>query len=403
MPTLRTRTLPALAIAASLVVAAACSSSASRSQPAASPSASSSTTAAATTATTGTAAVATGDALPGMPPVLDPNDIYAADRPNQMSPVVQGFVSRVYVPNTLSNTVDVIDPATYQIVDHFAVGRLPQHVVPSWDLKTLYVTNDQGNTLTPIDAKTGAHGAQIPVEDPYNMYFTPDGKYAIVVAERLQRLDFRDAHTMKLVKSVPVVCRGIDHMDFSANGRYFIASCEFSGKVLKGDVATQSVVGTIPLHGGNAKPQDVKLDPTGKVFYVADMIRGGLYTIDGDQFRVTGFIPTGSGAHGLYVSRDSKYLYVTNRDAGTISLLDFATNKVARTWVIPGGGSPDMGGVSADGTKLWISGRSNGVVYVFDTATGALLHKIPVGSGPHGLAVYPQPGRYSLGHTGIFR
>ena len=341
-------------------------------------------------------------ALPGMPPVLDPNDIYAADRPNQLSPVVRGFRPLVYVPNSLSNTVDVIDPSTYSIVGHFDVGALPQHVVPAWDLKTLYVTNDRGNSLTPIDPATGQPGTPIPVEDPYNMYFTPDGKYAIVVAERLQRLDFRDAHTFKLVKSLPVDCRGIDHIDFSANGRYLIASCEFSGEVLKADVETQSVIGTITLNGGDAKPQDVKLDPTGHTFYVADMIRGGVYTVNGDTLTVTGFIPTGRGAHGLYVSRDSQVLYVTNRDAGTISLLDFATNAIVATWVIPGG-SPDMGGISADGAKLWVSGRYSGVVYVIDTKSGALLHTIRVGSGPHGLCVYPQPVRYSLGHTGIFR
>ncbi len=332
-----------------------------------------------------------------------PLDIYAADRPNALSDVVKNDRRLVYVPNSLSNTVDVIDPATARVVGHFAVGSLPQHVVPAWDLKTLYVTNDRGNTLTPIDPATGSPGPTIPVEDPYNMYFTTDGKYAIVVAERLQRLDFRDPHTFRLVKSVHVNCLGIDHVDFSADGRYLIASCEFSGKMLKLDVTDQTVIGTILVNGGNAKPQDVKLDPTGRVFYVADMRRGGVYTIDGDRFAVTGFVPTGAGAHGLYVSRDSKVLYVTNRDAGTISLLNFATNTVTRTWTIPGGGSPDMGGVSIDGKVLWVSGRYNGVVYAIDTTTGALLHKISVGSGPHGLSVFPQPGRYSIGHTGIFR
>jgi YVTN family beta-propeller protein len=351
-----------------------------------------------------TAAPVGGDssALPGMPPVLDSRDVYAADRPNQLSPVVRGFRPLVYVPNSLSNTVDVIDPATYKIVEHFAVGALPQHVVPAWDLKTLYVTNDDGNSLTPINPATGQPGTPIPVEDPYNMYFTPNGKYAIVVAERLERLDFRDPHTFKLVKSLRVDCLGIDHMDFSGNGRYLIASCEFSGKIIKVDVETQRVIGTQTLNGGDAKPQDVKVDPTGRTFYIADMLRGGVYLVDGDTFTVTGFVPTGRGAHGLYVSRDSKALYVTNRDAGTISVLDFATNTVTATWMIPGG-SPDMGGVSADGTKLWITGRYNSDVYVIDTTTGALLHTIPVGSGPHGLCVYPQPGRYSLGHTGIFR
>jgi len=332
-----------------------------------------------------------------------PNDIYAADRPNALSDVVKNDRPLVYVPNSLSDTVDVIDPNTAQIVDHFAVGALPQHVVPSWDLKTLYVTNDRGNSLTPIDPVTGTPGTPIPVEDPYNMYFTPDGKYAIVVAERLQRLDFRDPHTFKLVKSVQVNCYGVDHIDFSADGRYLIASCEFSGRILKFDVTTMSPIGTITLTSGRAKPQDVKLDPTGHVFYVADMIRGGVYTVDGASFTVTGFIPTASGAHGLYVSRDSKLLYVTNRNAGSISLVDFATNSVVRTWTIPGGGSPDMGGVSADGKVFWVSGRYNGVVYAIDTTTGALLHKIRVGSAPHGLCVFPQPGRYSLGHTGVFR
>jgi YVTN family beta-propeller protein len=360
----------------------------------------------ATTArTTPTAAVTTTtspfDGLPGMPPPLDANDIYAATRPGRLSETVAGIPSRVYVPNSHSDTVDVIDPATFEIVDHFAVGDLPQHVVPSWDLKTLWITNNLSNTVQPIDAATGARGPTIPVDAPYNLYFTPDGKFAIVVAERLQKLDFRDPHTMRLVRSVDVDCKGVDHLDFSADGRYLIASCEFAAKLLKLDVAEQQVVGMIDVQPGGM-PQDVKLDPRGKVFYVADMVAGGVYTVDGDAFRVTGFIPTGAGAHGLYTSRDSKVLYVSNRDAGTVSLLDFATNRVAATWTIPGG-SPDMGGVSADGRVLWLSGRYSAEVYAIDTTSGGLLARIPVGHQPHGLCVYPQPGRYSLGHTGVFR
>jgi YVTN family beta-propeller protein len=318
-----------------------------------------------------------------------------------MSAAVAGDRPLIYVPNSLSDTVDVIDPATYRIVEHFPVGRLPQHVVPSYDLRTLYVTNDLGNSLTPIDPRTGMPGVPIPVDDPYNLYFTPGGKRAIVVAERRARLDFRDAATMQNVHQVPVPCVGVDHMDFSADGTYLIASCEFSGTLVKVDVARESVVGALQLPPGS-KPQDVRVSPDGRVFYVADMTRGGVYTVDGDAFRVTGFIPTGAGAHGLYPSRDARVMYVTNRTAGTISLLSFATNRVDATWRIPGG-SPDMGGISADGTTLWLSGRYDGEVYAIDTATGALRARIPVGSGPHGLCVFPQPGNYSLGHTGIFR
>ena len=84
-------------------------------------------------------------------------------------------------------------------------------------------------------------------------------------------------------------------------------------------------------------------------------------------------------------------------------MLDATTLQTLHTWRLPGGGSPDMGGVSADGRTLWLSGRYDSVVYVLDTTTGTLLKKIHVDSGPHGLCVWPQPGRYSLGHTGNMR
>jgi YVTN family beta-propeller protein len=342
------------------------------------------------------------DALPGMPPLIDAHDVYAGSRPGNISPVIAGFPARVYVPNSGSDTVDVIDPKTFKVVDHFAVGHEPQHVVPSYDLKSLWVAADLGDKLTRIDPATGKKLETLPIADPYNLYFTPDGKYAIVVAERLKRLDFRDAQTMKLVESVPVQCSGVDHMDFSADGRYLIASCEFSGDVLKVDVASRKVLGKLHLKDGGM-PQDVRIAPDGSVFYAADMMNNGVFIIDGSAFKNIGFIETGKGAHGLYFSRDSKIMYVSNRGEGSVSLVDMSTRKVTTKWKIPGNASPDMGGVSADGKVLWLSGRYNAEVYALDTSDGHLLARIPVGKGPHGLCVYPQPGRYSLGHTGNMR
>jgi DNA-binding beta-propeller fold protein YncE len=329
-------------------------------------------------------------------------NVYAADSANALSAVVRNDRPLVYVPNSESNTVDEIDPRTFKVVRHFAVGTLPQHVTPSWDLKTLYVLNDLGNSLTPIDPRTGAPGRPIPVDDPYNLYFTPDGRFAIVVAERLARLDFRTPHTFRLRHSLHVPCRGVDHMDFSADGRYLIATCEFSDQLIKVDVQTQKLVGVLTMAGGSI-PQDVKLSPDGRIFYVADMGRGGVWKVSGAPFRVLGFIRTGSGTHGLYASRDARFLYTTNRAEGSVSVISFATRRVVKKWRIPGGGSPDMGNVSADGKVLWLTGRWAGVVYAIDTRSGKLLAKIPVGASPHGLCVWPQPGRYSLGHTGILR
>ncbi|WBP85198.1 YncE family protein [Kitasatospora cathayae] len=338
-----------------------------------------------------------------MPAPLDPHDLYAADRPGQLADAVSQFPSRVYVPNTESDTVSVIDPATYQVVDTLHVGRQPQHVVPSWDLKTLWVNNDLGNSLTPIDPATGKPGEPVDVHDPYNLYFTPDGRHAVVMASADHQLVFRDAHTMGIVKSVPADCAGVNHADFSPDGRYFIVSCEFSGELLKVDTAAMTVLAKQKIPHNGSMPQDVKISPDGRTWYVADMVADGVWVLDGDAFTPPTLLPTGRGAHGLYVSRDSRNLYVSNRGEGSISVLDFATNQVTATWHLPGGGSPDMGGVSADGKVLWLSGRYDSAVYAISTDDGHLISKIKVGAGPHGLCVYPQPGRYSLGHTGIFR
>jgi YVTN family beta-propeller protein len=309
------------------------------------------------------------------------------------------------VPDSASDIVQEIDPRTYRIVRTIRVGAVPQHVVPSYDLRTLWVTNDIGNSLTAIDPRTGRAERTVPVADPYNLYFTPDGRHAIVVAEALKRLDFYDPHTWRLQHSLPVPqCAGVDHMDFTADGRTLLASCEFASRMIVVDVAREALLRTIPLtRVAGGMPQDVKLSPDGQVFYVADMMANGVYEIDGAATRVIGFLPTGKGTHGLYVDRTGRRLFITNRGEGSVSVLDLSTRKIVAIWRIPGGGSPDMGGVSADGRVLWLSGRYDGVVYAIRTTDGHLLAKIPVGSGPHGLCVWPQPGRYSLGHTGILR
>jgi YVTN family beta-propeller protein len=265
-------------------------------------------------------------------------------------------------------------------------------------MKTLYVNSDLGNALTPIDPMTGQPGPPISVDDPYNLYFTPDGSHAIVVPEKYNSLDFRDPHTFVLDKRVPLPCHFPNHMDFTADRRFLVVSCEASGQLVRVDVDAMKVVDAIKV---GPSPQDVRLSADGKVFFVADQNVGGVFVVDADKFRVIGHVLTGAGTHGLYPSRDATRFYVSDRKSGDIAVLDSATRKVVARWPVAGG-SPDMGGVSADGTELWLSGRYNSVVYVFDTGTGTHV-SIPVGAGPHGLCLFPQPGMISLGHTGNYR
>jgi YVTN family beta-propeller protein len=376
--------------------------------------------------------------VPGMPPVPDPSNLYSETAAGKMSASVADDLPRVYVPHVRSNDVYVIDPATLKVVDRFKVGLSPQHVVPSWDMKTLWVANNAERTpngsLTPVDPKTGKPGKAVPVDDPYNMYFTPDGRSAIVVAEAFKRLDFRDPHAFELQGSLTVPrCGGINHADFSIDGRYAIFTCEFTGGVAKIDLVERKVLGYLQLilpgkptkvvKGPDGRdeticttwkgmPQDIRVSPDGKTWYIADMMSNGVYVVDGERFAQIDYVKTSTGAHGLYPSRDGRKLYIANRGSnkihappkgpGGVSVLDFATRKIVAEWPIPGGGSPDMGNVSADGKQLWLSGRYDDAVYVIDTDTGA-VRKIKVGAEPHGLTVWPQPGRYSLGHTGNMR
>jgi YVTN family beta-propeller protein len=384
-------------------------------------------------ASTTTSSAAAQPAYPGMPHVVNAANIYSEIGPSHLSSSIAGDPARVYVPNGLSNTMSVIDPATRKVIATIPTGKEPQHVVVAYDLKTLWILNNQGNSVTPIDPATATVGTPIAVDDPYNMYFTPDGGSAIVVAEAHQRLDFRDPHTMALSSSLPVPgCAGINHADYDAGGAYLITSCEYAGKLAKIDVLHQKVLGLLdltarPVAGqpvpmamsmpdgtmAAAMPQDVRAAPDGRHFYVADMLAGGVFVVDGDSFTVTKFIATGTGAHGLTPSRDGKLVYVSNRGSdmivgpphgpGSVSVLDTSTNTVTANWPIPGGGSPDMGNLNAAGTELWLSGRYDSEVYVFDTVHGGFAARIHVGNGPHGLTVWPQAGRYSLGHTGNMR
>jgi len=326
-------------------------------------------------------------------------NVWAATATSQLPAQVSDLAPRVYVPNEADYTISVIDPATMTVLTTLPSGVLPEHVGPDWDLSRLYVSNYLSSEMTAIDPHTGTELGPIPAPLAYNLYFTPDGSKAIVMAEEVNSMDFYDRRSWQLIRRLPIPFPGIDHADFSAGGRYLLATTEYTfGTVVKVDTVTMDIVGSVGVGGS---PVDVKLSPDGLVFYVANQTRGGVSIIDPVSMTEIGFLPTGRGAHGMAISRDARVLYVTNRLAGTISLIDFASRSVFATWVI--GGSPDMLQVSPDGTQLWTGNRFANTVVVIDAASGQVVQSIAVGRKPHGLTYFPQPGRFSLGHNGVYR
>ena len=197
---------------------------------------------------------------------------------------------------------------------------------------------------------------------------------------------------------MPIPWRGIDHLDFSADGSYLIGSTEWSGILVKIDTRTMQITDSLNVGG---LPIDVRLAPAGDVFYVTNQGRHGVSIIDPVKMRELAFLPTARGAHGLQVSRDTHFMYVSNRDAGSISVIDMQLRSVVATWTV--GGSPDMLQLSPDGKQLWASGRYYGNVSVIDTETGNVLKSIRAGAGAHGLTYFPNAGTISTGHNGVYR
>ena len=182
-------------------------------------------------------------------PVVGVTNVYAGAGAGMFSPAVAGLPPRVYVPDELTGTVVVIDPTTFKILYRYKVGASPEHVTPDWDLRRLYVEAAFADHLTVISPKTGRPTGHHTVPGPYNLYFTPDGTKAIVVLDsRLSgssygahQLYFYDRRTWRLIKALRIPWAGADHLDFSADGSYFLISTEYSGWVAKVDVKRMAV------------------------------------------------------------------------------------------------------------------------------------------------------------------
>jgi YVTN family beta-propeller protein len=332
------------------------------------------------------------------PVLADDVGVYAYIGPGNLDPALAGLRPMVYVPNELGGSVTIIDATTFKVLKTIQVGSYPHHVTPGWDMRSLLVNNMKSSTLAVIDPWSNTKVGRVPVAAPYNLYFTPDGTTAIDIAEPLDRVVFYDRSTWVRLGRVAIPTRGPDHADFSADGSYFLISTEYGGWVYKVDVSQRAIVAALQVGGS---PVDIKLSADGSIFYVANQGRGGVSLIDPASMTEIGFLPTGAGTHGFAVSRDGASLYTSNRRSGTISVIDFATRAVVATWQV--GGSPDMLSVSTDGSQLWASNRWNDTVSVFDTGDGHRLARIRVGNAPHGLTYFPQPGRFSLGHNGVYR
>ncbi|MBO2462875.1 YncE family protein [Actinomadura violacea] len=343
---------------------------------------------------------------PGRPRAADPpgavpvapagGRVYAATGPGMIAPGARDMPARLYVAD--GRGIEVIDPRTLRLVGRLGAGVAASGVVPSWDMRRLWAADTVHDVLVPLTARTGRRGRPVKVTDPAGLFFPPDGRAALVVAGRPRRVEVRDPRTMRPRASVPLPCAAAAG-DFSLRGRTLVLSCAAAGALVRVDVPGRRVAGTLRLPDG-ARPGDVRLSPDGGTFFVADAARGGVWAVDARAFAPRGFVRTAPGARGLAISRDARRLFVAG--GGTLAAVDFRTRRVTARWPLPGGGDAVPGGVSSDGRALWLA-DGGGLVYAVSTRTGRVLRHARLRGRPAGLCVHPQPGRYSLGGTGLYR
>jgi DNA-binding beta-propeller fold protein YncE len=307
----------------------------------------------------------------------------------------------VYVPNAATGAADMIDQRTGRRIGRVPVGGAPALLVPDHDLRRLWVSDPVRGLVQPIGPRSARRGKPLRISRPGTLYFTPDGRAALVLTGPASYIDFRHPRTMDLLGTVRLPCKSVLRADFSADGSSLLATCPTSRKLVRVAPGHRAVTGAVKLPRGS-RPGDLRLSPDGRTFFVADPAKGGLWTVDAVSLRPTGFVRTGPGAHGLMFDRAYRRLFVTG-GKGTVSAVDVVTRRVSQLWQAPGGRPLEPGGVSSDGHALWLSDPSAGRVYALSTRTGRPLHDVRVGGRPGSPCVYPQPGRYSLGGPGLYR
>jgi YVTN family beta-propeller protein len=299
----------------------------------------------------------------------------------------------IFVLNSLDANVSVIDASTWKETRRIPTGKEPHHIYLTPDEKSVIVANAGSDSLTFIDPRTAevqrvVHGTL----DPYQLRFSPDMKWFVTVANRLNHIDIYrwDGKELTLAKRIPS-SKTPSHIWIDTKSTTAYASMQDSDELVAVDLATQTLKWRVKT---GALPADVFGTPDDKHLLVG--LTGGdhveVYDVTGPQPKLVKKIPTGQGAHAFRALGDGRHVFVGNRVANTINKIDYNTLESVAQFKAPGG--PDCMEVSADGKLLMVSSRWIKKVSVIDIATGQLVRQVKVGKSPHGIWTLDHAKRY---------
>ncbi len=291
--------------------------------------------------------------------------------------------AKVVVLDSAEAQLTLVDEATHQVLATEPTGKEPHHLMITPDGHSLIVANSVSNDLMLLDPQTGKLQRSVEgIEDPYQLGFSPDHKWFVTAALRLDRADIYhyDGHDFTLVKRLPLA-KTPSHMTVASDNRTVFMTLQDSGELAAIDLPTQTVLWK--MHVGNT-PAGLWMTPGDRYLLVGMTGEDDVAVVDWHTQQVVKRIHTGRGAHNFRNLDDGKHIAVTNRVDSTISILDYdSLEKVADiTGLMPG---PDDMELSADRHTLWVTFRFARHVGVIDLATRKLVDTIAVGRSPHGI------------------
>jgi YVTN family beta-propeller protein len=290
---------------------------------------------------------------------------------------------QVIVLDSAEAQYTLIDPVTHKVTGTFPTGKEPHHLMITPDHSSLIIANSVSNSLLFVDPRTGQPQRKVEsVDDPYQLGFSPDRKWFVTAALRLNRVDIYryDGQNFAIAKRIPIA-ETPSHLNFSPDGRLVFVTLQDSGELAAIDLATQAIAWRMPV--GQA-PAGIWMIPGGTTLLVGMTGEDDVAVVDWSKRQVVKRIPTGRGAHNFRSLDDGVHVAVSNRVANTISLIDYRTltKSADITGLLPG---PDDMELTADHKYLWVTFRFARHVGVIDMATRQLVDTIAVGRSPHGI------------------